>query len=144
MKLKELLDSQFSLKGLIRVVEKCGFLTDPPRVLYTGLGPLTRTLNGRNSSHTELLVSLAIRRLDLLEACPFAQLLLRQAPRALEGSPSERQHLLGVGREDFEWRRRTTKGVLLEDIDIWASLQPMFLCLRLLLAQRARRVGCRT
>ncbi len=29
--------------------------------------------------------------------------LLRRAPRALEGGPSERQHLLGVGREDSEW-----------------------------------------
>ncbi len=53
-------------------------------------------------------------------------LLLRRAPRALEGGHSERQHLLGVGREDFEWGRRTTKGVLREDIEIWASLQPMF------------------
>ncbi len=126
MKLKELLDSQFSLKGPIRMAEKCGFMTELPRVRYTGLGPLTRTLNGRNSSHTELPVSLAIRHLDLLEACPFAQLLVRQAPRALEGGPCERQHLLGVGREDFEWGRRTTKGVLLEDIEIWASLQPIF------------------
>ncbi len=40
--------------------------------------------------------------------------LLRWAPRALEGGPSERQHLLGVGREDSEWGRRTTKGVLPE------------------------------
>ncbi len=29
-------------------------------------------------------------------------LLLRRAPRALEGGPSERQHLLGVGREVSE------------------------------------------
>ncbi len=34
-------------------------------------------------------------------------LLLRRAPRALESGPSERQHLLGVGREDSEWGRRT-------------------------------------
>ncbi len=40
--------------------------------------------------------------------------LLRRAPRALESGPSERQHLLGVGREDSEWGRRTTKGVLPE------------------------------
>ncbi len=47
-------------------------------------------------------------------------LLLKRAPRALEGGPSERQHLLGVGREDSEWGRRTTKSVLPEDIEIWA------------------------
>ncbi len=28
--------------------------------------------------------------------------LLRRVPRALEGGPSERHHLLGVGREDSE------------------------------------------
>ncbi len=49
----------------------------------------------------------------------------------------------GFGCEDSEWRRRTTKGVLPDGIEIWASLLSMFLCLRLLLAQRARRVGCR-
>ncbi len=27
---------------------------------------------------------------------------LRRAPRALEGGPCERQHLLGVAREDYE------------------------------------------
>ncbi len=52
-------------------------------------------------------------------------LLLRRAPWALESGPSERQHLLGVGREDSEWGRRTTKGVLPEGIEVWASLQPM-------------------
>ncbi len=67
-------------------------------------------------------------------------LLLRRAPRALEGGSRERQHLLGVGGEDSEWGRRTTKGVLPGDIDVWASLQPVFECLRLLLGQRARRV----
>ncbi len=70
-------------------------------------------------------------------------LLLRQAPRALESGHSERQHLLGVGREDSEWGRRTAKGVLPEDIEVGASLQPVFECLRLLLAQRARRDGRR-
>ncbi len=50
-------------------------------------------------------------------------LLLRRAPRALEGGPSERQHLLGVGREDSEWGRRTTKGVLSEETEVCASLQ---------------------
>ncbi len=30
-------------------------------------------------------------------------LLLRRTSRALDGGPSERQHLLGVGREDSEW-----------------------------------------
>ncbi len=49
-------------------------------------------------------------------------LLLREAPRAVEGGPSERQPLLGAGREDSEWWRRTTKGALLEDIEIQASL----------------------
>ncbi len=70
-------------------------------------------------------------------------LLLRRAPRALDGGPSERQRLLRVGREDSEWGRRTNKGVLPEDIEVWASLQPVFECLLLLLAQRPRRVGCR-
>ncbi len=42
-------------------------------------------------------------------------LLLKWAPRALEGGPSDRQHLLGVGREDSEWGRRPTQGVLPED-----------------------------
>ncbi len=69
-------------------------------------------------------------------------LLLRWTPRALEGGPSERQHLLGVGCEDYEWGRRITKGVLPEDTEVWASLQPVFECLRQLLAQWARRVGC--
>ncbi len=78
----------------------------------------------------------AARSLSLL-------LVLRQEPRVLEGGPSVRQHLLGVGREDSEWRQRTTKGVLPEEFEVWTSLQPVFECLRLLLAQRARRVGCR-
>ncbi len=52
-------------------------------------------------------------------------LVLRRVPTALEGGPSDRQHLLGVGREDSEWGRRTTKVVLPEDIEIWASLQPV-------------------
>ncbi len=70
-------------------------------------------------------------------------LLFRRAPWALEGGPSERLDLLGVGREDSEWGRRTTKGVLPEAIEVGASLQLVLECLRLLLAQRARRVGCR-
>ncbi len=39
---------------------------------------------------------------------------------------SERQHLLGVGRKDSEWGRRTTKGVLPEEIDsgIFAPIVP--------------------
>ncbi len=36
---------------------------------------------------------------------------------------------------DSEWERRTTKGVLPEAIEVWASLQLVFECLRLLLAQ---------
>ncbi len=48
--------------------------------------------------------------------------LLRRAPRALEGGRSERQHLVGVGREDAERLRRSTKGVLARDIEVWASL----------------------
>ncbi len=70
-------------------------------------------------------------------------LLLRRVPRALESGPSERQHLLEADGEDSGWGRRTTKGVLPEAIDVGASLQPVLECLRLLLAQRARRVGCR-
>ncbi len=30
-------------------------------------------------------------------------LLLKRVPRAVEGGPSERQLLLGVGREDSSW-----------------------------------------
>ncbi len=44
-----------------------------------------------------------------------------------------------MGRENSDWGRRTTKGVLPEDIEVWASLQPVFKCLWPLLAQRARR-----
>ncbi len=62
-------------------------------------------------------------------------LLLRWAPSILEGGPSELTHLLGVGREDSEWGRRTTKSALPEDIEIWESLQSVFHCLRPLLAQ---------
>ncbi len=51
-------------------------------------------------------------------------LLLRRASRALEGGSSERQHLLGVGHEDFEWGRRTTKGAFSEDIS--AASVPVF------------------
>ncbi len=49
-------------------------------------------------------------------------LLLRRVPRALEGGPSELQHLVVVGREDPGWGRKTTKGVLPEDIEIPAYL----------------------
>ncbi len=64
-------------------------------------------------------------------------LLLRRAPRALESGPSERQHLLWVGREDSEWGRRTTKGLLPEAIEVGASLQPVFECLRWAYAMRS-------
>ncbi len=67
-------------------------------------------------------------------------LLLRRAPRALEGGPIERQHLLGVVRKDSEWGRRATKGALPEDIEVRVFLQPIFKCLRRLLVQWARRV----
>ncbi len=40
------------------------------------------------------------------------RLLLRQTPKSLEGDPSERPHLLRVGREESEWGRRTIKGTL--------------------------------
>ncbi len=33
---------------------------------------------------------------------------------------------LRVGQEDSEWAQRTTKGVLPEHIEVWASLQPVF------------------
>ncbi len=45
-------------------------------------------------------------------------LLLKRAPLARESGPRERQHLLVVGREDSEWGRMTTKGVLPEDIEV--------------------------
>ncbi len=51
-------------------------------------------------------------------------MLLRQAPRALESGPSERQHLLGAGREDSQWGRRTTEGVFSEEIS--AANVPVF------------------
>ncbi len=43
-----------------------------------------------------------------------------------EGGLSEPQHHFGVGREDSEWGRGTTKGVLPEVIEVWASLLPVF------------------
>ncbi len=52
-------------------------------------------------------------------------------PRALEGGPNEQYHLLGAGLEDSEWGQRTAKGVLPEDIEVGASLQPVVECLRL-------------
>ncbi len=82
-------------------------------------------------------------KIDIAQYAKLLLLLLRRALRALKSGPSERQHLLGVGREDSEWGRRTNNGVLPEDIEVGASLQPVFECLRLLLAQRARRVSCR-
>ncbi len=74
---------------------------------------------------------------------PTKFLVLRRTLRTLEGGPSERQHLLGIGLEDSEWGRRTNKGVLPEDIEVWASLQPVLQCMRLLRAQPTRRIGCR-
>ncbi len=44
--------------------------------------------------------------------------LLRRAPRALEDGPRERQHLLAVGCGDSESGRRTTKGVLLDKMEV--------------------------
>ncbi len=87
--------------------------------------------------------NLGMLRLVGTEISERMLLLLRRANRALESGPSERQYLLGVGREDSEWGRRTTKGVFPEDIEVGAYLQPVFEWLQLLLAQRARRVGCR-
>ncbi len=69
--------------------------------------------------------------------------MLRRTPRALEGGLTERQHLLEVSHEDSEWGRMTTKGALPEDIEVLASLQPVFHCLPLLLAQWTRGAGCR-
>ncbi len=63
--------------------------------------------------------------------------MLSRATRALEDDTSERQHALGIGREDSDWGLRTIKGELLEGIEVWVSLQPVFECLRLFLAQRA-------
>ncbi len=68
---------------------------------------------------------------------PLKLLLLRWVPRALESGSCEREHLLGVGRGDSEWGRRTTKGVLPKGIEVRASLQPVFHGLRLLHAQWA-------
>ncbi len=73
----------------------------------------------------------------------FVVVINEAASSALESGLCESQHLHGVGREDSEWERRTTKGVLPEDIEVGASPQPVFAYLRLILAQRARRVGCR-
>ncbi len=50
----------------------------------------------------------------------------RTIKKGLECGPSERQHHLGVGREDSDWGQRTTEGVFPEYIEIRASLQPMF------------------
>ncbi len=48
-------------------------------------------------------------------------LLLGRAPRALEGGSSGHQHLLGAGRADSEWGRKTIKGALPENIDLGIS-----------------------
>ncbi len=77
------------------------------------------------------LITRYAREPDLLlraEQATLLLLLLRRSPRALECGPGERQYHLGIGREDSEWGRRTTKGVLPEDIEVWASLQPVFDC----------------
>ncbi len=47
--------------------------------------------------------------------------LLRRTIMALENGHSERQHLLGVGREDSEWGRSTTEGALSEEIKVLCS-----------------------
>ncbi len=49
---------------------------------------------------------------------PPVGLLVVVAVEALEGGPSERHHLVGVGREHSDWGRRTTTGVLPEDIEV--------------------------
>ncbi len=49
---------------------------------------------------------------------------LRRAPMAVEGGLSELQHLLGVGREDTECGRSTTKGVLLMSAEIGMVSDP--------------------
>ncbi len=77
------------------------------------------------TTHKPSIFSLSSMRVTALLTTRLL-LLLRREARALEGGPSERKHLLGVGREDSELGRSTTKGVLPEDIEIWASLQPMF------------------
>ncbi len=64
-------------------------------------------------------IILAYRNLNAFPTTPASMLLLlRRAPRSFENGPSERQHLLGVGREDSKWGRRTTKGVLPEAIEV--------------------------
>ncbi len=65
-------------------------------------------------------------------------LLLRRVPGALKCGPRERQHVCGISLEGSECGRRTTKGSSPESREIRASLQPVFWCLRLLVAQRAR------
>ncbi len=60
------------------------------------------------------------------------------APRALEGGHNERHN----GREDSEWERSATKGMLPEDVEVRVSLHPVFHCFRLLHAQWTRRISC--
>ncbi len=55
---------------------------------------------------------------------------LEMTHNGLEGGPSQRQFLLVVSREKPEWRRDTTKGTLIKDIQIPATVQPMFQFLR--------------
>ncbi len=65
-------------------------------------------------------------------------LLLNRVLRVLEGGPSERQHILGAGCEDWLGLKGYRKYVM-----VWAFLQPVFHYLGLLRAQRARRISCR-
>ncbi len=63
-------------------------------------------------------------------------LLLNRVLRVLEGGPSER--LLGAGRDAWVGMKGYRMYVVVR-----ASLQPVFHYLRLLRAQRARRISCR-
>ncbi len=68
-------------------------------------------------------------------------MVLRPVPRAREGGPRERRHLLGVGREDSEWGLRIIEGTLPEDVEDRASRQPVFRSLRLPHTQRGRKIS---
>ncbi len=56
--------------------------------------------------------------------------MLRQATGV--GGPRRRLHCCEVGREDFKWALRGAEGILPEDVEVWASLQPVFHSLQLL------------
>ncbi len=79
-----------------------------------------------------MLLHLAKRFVSTLKPRP----LLKRVPRALEGGLSERQHLLGAGREDSEWGEGLPKVRCRRTSRFGHLCNPVIYCLWLLFAQR--------